>query len=197
MKALQYATIVVLSCVLSVAACGDREQTAGDPAAPGAAPTPTATGASSSPGTAFDLQFIDGIAKHHENALTMAKLAAGRAADPKMRELARTMAAEQEKELAQLRSWRQEWFPGAPASDVESGGLDVSQMQTLSGREFDVMFVDMMISHHEKAVTMSCEAHEQSQRQEIRKFARDVIRTQEAQISAMQEWKSAGAAAAN
>lgn len=69
--------------------------------------------------------------------------------------------------------------------------MDMSHMQSLSGHQFDMMFVDMMIPHHEGAVTMGCDAHAKAQKTEIKNFAKDVIRAQEKEISELQAWKGA------
>jgi uncharacterized protein (DUF305 family) len=53
-----------------------------------------------------------------------------------------------------------------------------------------MMFVDMMIPHHEGAVAMSCDAHAKSSHAEIKTFARNVIRAQEKEISELEQWKA-------
>ena len=179
---------------LLVACGGERESTST------ASTTSAATATESAPpapaaSTQFDLQFIDAMRKHHELAVQMAKLAAERATDAKIRSMATKMASDQEKEIAQLTSWREQWFSGAPPAETTSMpgaasmNMDMSHMQSLSGHPFDMMFVDMMLPHHEGAIAMACAAHAQSGRAELKQFARGVIRAQEQEISDLSSWK--------
>ena len=187
--------IYSLTVVSLLVACGgDRESTS---TAPTTSAPPTTESAPPAPAAAsqFDLQFIDAMRKHHELAVQMAKLAAERATDPKIRSMAAKMMADQEKEIAQLTTWREQWFAGAPPADTTSlpgaasMNMDMSHMQSLSGHQFDMMFVDMMLPHHEGAIAMSCAAHAQSGRAELRQFARGVVRAQEQEVSDLSSWK--------
>lgn len=55
----------------------------------------------------------------------------------------------------QLRQWRDQWYPGAaPAENMQMPGMssmnmEMSHMQAMSGHALDMMFIDMMIPHHE------------------------------------------------
>lgn len=146
--------------------------------------------------SAYDLQFIDAMVRHHESAVQMAKLAASKAAAPELKQMAAKMTTDQEKEIAQLKAWRAQWFANAPLADssaipgASSMNMDMSHMDALKGHQFDMMFIDMMIPHHEAAITMSCDAHARAQKPELKTFARDVIRAQEMEISQLQKWKS-------
>ena len=60
----------------------------------------------------FDRAFIDAMIPHHESAIAAARAAASRAEHAEIKELARAVVADQEREIAQMRQWRQVWFPG-------------------------------------------------------------------------------------
>lgn len=186
---------ILLSLLILTSACAGEEKSGPTTAAGDTAPAQPAN--SSSPAAEFDLQFLDAMKKHHESAVAMAKMAIDRAEDPKLRQMAEKMSADQQKEIGQLAEWRDAWFAGAAPADTSqlpgasSMSMDMSHMQSLHGHQFDMMFVDMMIPHHEGAVAMSCEAHEKSSREAIRKFAKDVVRAQEREISDLSAWKQA------
>lgn len=55
--------------------------------------------------------------------------------------------------------------------------------------QFDLMFIDMMIPHHESAVVMAQIALERSEREEIRRLAEEIITTQSAEIVLLREWR--------
>ena len=188
------AALLPLVAMLLIACGGERQNTAATTTS--SAPPATQTAASPTPApSVVDLAFIDAMRKHHEAAVQMARLAAERATDPKIRSMAAKMAEDQQNEIAQLTAWREQWFAGAPPTDTSklpgasSMNMDMSHMQSLTGHQFDMMFVDMMVPHHEGAITMSCDAHTRSTRDEIKKFARGVVRAQEKEISDLAAWK--------
>src|SRR6266508_4245680 len=55
--------------------------------------------------------------------------------------------------------------------------------------EFDLMFIDLMIPHHESAVAMAQVALTRAEHEEIRQLAEDIIASQSAEISHMQVWR--------
>lgn len=59
----------------------------------------------------YDQRFIDMMIPHHEGAIMMAKDALQKSQRPEINKLAEDIIAAQEKEIAQLRSWREAWYP--------------------------------------------------------------------------------------
>ena len=185
---------VLLPVVILLIACGGDTQNTAETTTTSTAPA-TQTAAARTPASSnVDLPFIDAMQKHHEQAVQMAKVAAERATDPKIRSMAAKMVDDQQ-EIAQLTTWREQWFAGAPPADTAKiagsspMNMGMSHMQSLTGHQFDMMFVDMMVPHHEGAIAMSCDAHTRSTRDEIKKFARGVVRAQEKEISDLTAWK--------
>jgi uncharacterized protein (DUF305 family) len=152
--------------------------------------------ASSAP---YDLQYIDTMLAHHQGAIEMAKMAETKAQHPELKALAKTIVAAQERENGEMKAWREKWFAGqAPAINMEMSGMhdsmkdmDMQELATLGGREFDLEFIRQMIPHHEGAVAMAREALQKSQRAEIKSAADSVIRDQEAEIKQMKGWQAA------
>ena len=155
----------------------------------------------SSPGAAdapYDLQFLDTMIVHHQGAVDMARDAENKAEHAELKAMARNVVTSQEKEIAEMRSWRGKWFPGAaPAINMEMAGMsdsmkdmDTTRLSSLTGSEFDLEFVKQMTPHHEGAVIMAKEALERSQKAEIKNLATSIIRDQEAEIKQMREWRA-------
>lgn len=83
---------------------------------------------------------------------------------------------------------------GTPAAAMEPGsgmnmGTPVTGMAMM--QEFDLMFIDMMIPHHEDAVAMAKIALVRAEHEEIRTLAENVIASQTAEIEQMKAWRIA------
>lgn len=59
----------------------------------------------------FDRAFIDNMMPHHESAIAMAEVALQESENPEIREIAQDIVDAQEREIAQMREWRQDWYP--------------------------------------------------------------------------------------
>ncbi len=145
----------------------------------------------------YDLQFIDTMSAHHQSAIDMAKMAQMKAQHAELKQLANKIIEDQQKEIAQMKSWRDQWFAGKPqAMNMEMPGMmnsmnmDMSKMNNAIGNEFDMMFIDMMSMHHQGAVTMARQTIIKAEHPEIKKLAQAIITSQEAEIKQMQAWKT-------
>lgn len=67
----------------------------------------------------------------------------------------------------------------------------MKMMGSMSGKDFDVHFLDMMIPHHEGAVLMAKDALQKAEHEEIKTLANQIIKAQEQEIKKMQDWKTA------
>lgn len=61
----------------------------------------------------FDRAFIDAMIAHHQDAIDAARLAEQRATRQEIRDLARAIIADQQREIDQMRQWRAAWFGAA------------------------------------------------------------------------------------
>jgi uncharacterized protein (DUF305 family) len=59
----------------------------------------------------FDEAFIDAMIPHHQSAIEMAKIAHEKSKIPAIKELAENIVSAQQKEIEQLKRWRQQWYP--------------------------------------------------------------------------------------
>ena len=59
----------------------------------------------------FDKAFIDAMIPHHESAIEMANVALEVSEDPEILEIAQGIVDAQEREIEQMRTWRDEWYP--------------------------------------------------------------------------------------
>jgi uncharacterized protein (DUF305 family) len=146
----------------------------------------------------YDLQFIDTMSVHHQSAVDMAKTAELKTQNAELKAFARKIVEDQEREIAQMKKWRDRWYPGKPqAINMEMPGMNDSmkgmdrrKMEAASGKEFDLMFIDMMTPHHAGAVVMAREALTKAEHPEIKQLSEGIIKAQESEIKKMQAWKS-------
>ncbi|MBA2781375.1 MAG: DUF305 domain-containing protein [Actinomycetota bacterium] len=59
----------------------------------------------------FDRAFIDAMIPHHESAIAMANVALQESENGEIRGIAEDIVGAQKREIAQMRSWRQQWYP--------------------------------------------------------------------------------------
>jgi uncharacterized protein (DUF305 family) len=153
---------------------------------------------------AYDLRFVDAMIPHHEGAVIMAKEALSKSKRPEIKKLATDIIKAQNKEIAEMKQWRKQWFPDASntpmAWHAEMGhmmSMSAEQKQSMmmlmdlgaADAAFDSRFIDAMVPHHEGAVVMAKDALGKSQRPEIQKLAEAIISSQQAEISQMKQWR--------
>ncbi len=148
----------------------------------------------------IDAHFIEQMIPHHEDAITMAKLALTKAKKPEVRQLAGNIIESQGKEIDQMKSWYKDWFgKEVPAStqgmmgknNGMHGGMmgDESDMTKLEqSADFDKAFVEEMIPHHQMAVMMANMLKGGTKRPEMEKLADDIVSTQTKEIDQMRSW---------
>ena len=154
----------------------------------------------------FDLRFVDAMTPHHQGAVQMAKEAQQKSKRPEIQKLAADIVKAQDKEINQMKQWRQAWYPKASAEPVaynskmgRSMPMSQDQMKGMmmnmdlgtADAQFDLRFLNAMIPHHEGAVVMAQDALSKSKRPEIKKLAQEIIASQKTEIKQMQQWKQA------
>lgn len=145
----------------------------------------------------YELQFLDTMAMHHQMALHMAGLVESRSANQAVKDMAKKMIADQEKEIAQLKGWKAQWYVGKPdAVNMKMPGMGDSMkgmshenLAAAKGEAFDRMFVDMMSQHHKGAIKMAKAASKKLKHSETKEFAKNVVDMQTMEIAHMAEMK--------
>ena len=144
--------------------------------------TPDATGDFSS----VDLMFAQMMIPHHQQAVDMGTLAESRAANSEVKAISNQIKNEQAPEIIQMRSWLTKANVDLDDShDMPMDGmLTPEQMQALteaSGAEFDRLYVEGMIAHHEGAIVMA-QMVVSSSNTEVQALAESIIDQQNQQI---------------
>lgn len=149
--------------------------------------------------TAADVRFMQGMIGHHAQAVEMTTLLTSRTASDDMRKLARRIEVSQADEITMMQRWleaRGQEIPGPHAHHMAGatlmpGMLTQAEMDRLAdakGAEFDRLFLEGMIQHHEGALVMVQElfaTQGAGQESDIFAFASDVDADQRMEIDRM------------
>ena len=145
----------------------------------------------------FDLRFIDQMTIHHRGAIMSSQNMIADSERPELRRLAANIEESQSGQIDQMQSWRQEWYPDAgrrsgmmgSTGGMEGGSMMDGSMQRMMGGDMaDEMFLRMMIPHHQRAIEMSKEALDESERREVKELARTIMAEQSAEIQQMRNY---------
>src|SRR5215813_883315 len=139
------------------------------PGSPGTASHPItpekATDLSNVQATKADIEFMQGMIHHHLQAIVMTNLLAQNTGSEDMRKLGLRMSLSQSDEIKMMRHWlelRGQEAPGdhahhMPGAPMMPGMLSQEEMDRLAvakGVEFDKLFLEGMIKHHNGALVM-------------------------------------------
>ena len=125
---------------------------------------------------------------HHELGIELIDDATPRVDDVRLRRLIFKMSAYHDSELHDLENRAKDWgvatpqrFPGwiAPA--------ELTELSALSGRDYDVRWLDLMIEHHEGAVTLADVEATEGSDSDLRSLARRIADAQRDEIDKMRE----------
>lgn len=142
-----------------------------------------------------DVAFTQQMIPHHQQAVEMAEMVESRTGNPQVLELAAQIEQAQAPEVEQLTSWLEAW--GAPMPMPEMEGMDhgdmsgmmtpedMAALENANGAEFDRMWMQMMIEHHEGAIEMANTELQQGVNSEAKDLAQQIIDAQEAEIATM------------
>lgn len=140
-----------------------------------------------------DVTFAQGMIPHHRQAVEMAKLAGDRAESQEVKDLAADIEAAQDPEIEQMAGWLEEWDQPMELGGMDSmemGGMmsedQMSGLEDATGAEFDAMFLEMMIEHHEGAIVMAQAEVDDGKNAEAVALAEAIIEAQQGEIETMQ-----------
>ena len=139
---------------------------------------------------------------HHAQAVQMAEIAHDKTESQDVEILASNILLAQQAEIGQMRGWLQVW--GLPPTSAEPAmawmghptegrmpGManpeELDELQRASPEEADVLFLQLMIPHHEAALPMAEAVLEETYRPEVEQLATAASSSQHSEIRTMQE----------
>lgn len=152
----------------------------------------------------IDAHFIEQMIPHHEDAITMANIALERSNKEEIRELAHNIIESQSKEIRQMKQWYENWYGrelptgdevmnvhgmmGGGRMHMGMMGNDTDMKRLENSTEFDKVFIEEMVPHHQMAVMMASMLRNGTSRPEMRQLADDIITAQTKEIGEMRDW---------
>jgi uncharacterized protein (DUF305 family) len=190
---------------VTLAACGDDSD--------GGSPSSTQTASNGDVFNDADVSFASDMIQHHAQALSMVDLTEGRTLDPQVQQLAEGIQAAQGAEIETMSDWLTAWDEEVPATmrdhsnaghnmggDMaeQMGGMDsdmpgmmsaeeMDELQDASDAEFQDMWLEMMVRHHEGAVEMAQTEQKDGKFADAVELSKTIEATQNKEIDQMEE----------
>jgi uncharacterized protein (DUF305 family) len=212
LSSLLVASALVLACAFAASA---QEPVVVQPGAPGQ-PTktlPSSTRAQLPPTGQKDIEFMQGMIMHHQQAVEMTALIPTHSTNKELRVLGDRISHSQADEIRFMKRWlitrgqsteMKMDMSGMDMGSMNMGGMNMSQpmlmpgmltatqmamLRNANGKEFDRLFLEGMIQHHGGALTMVKDLYASAgagQDAELFTFTTDVDSGQRAEIRIMQ-----------
>jgi len=135
-----------------------------------------------------DIAFAEQMILHHEQAIEMSEIALLNTTNPDVLQLAQEIKDAQSPEIELMTSWT-----GVKASTHAGHMMDgmlsqseLSELRQAKGKEFDLLFLQGMIKHHEGAIEMAQKVAN-SMNKDVANLSAAIISAQRLEISKMNE----------
>ena len=137
----------------------------------------------------FEITFMADMIDHHHMAVMMAEMCIATSIHAELRSLCENIRTAQMTEIEEMQAWLQNWY-GITYEPVMKPGHEkmMERHASLSGAEFEIAFIAMMIKHHEKAIKEGRHCLDKAYHTELHELCENIIRTQGAEIAQMQTW---------
>ncbi|MFB4266303.1 DUF305 domain-containing protein [Nonomuraea sp. GTA35] len=207
------AALVVVALAVAVSGCSSgttpqapRADSSAPVIAPGRpgeqartlSPEEAATAVPPATANAADVTYVQNMIVHHRQAVDMALLAPNRAESSKLKNLADRIQDVQGPEIQYMSTWLREQEQAVPDHHGRHDGMpgmatpeQLAALKAARGKEFDRLFLQLMIDHHLGAIEMSKQVLTGGAHIKIEELASDVSVEQAAEIRRMQEMQTA------
>jgi len=187
------ATTTAVLAVLALAGCGGDDGGSSASSTSAASPSPTAAAFAGA-----DVIFATEMISHHRQAVMMASIAPDRSSSAEVKALAAKIEAAQQPEIDTMSRWLRGWGKPVPEDSMEHGVaghqgmpgmMTAEEMDDLSAgtdTEFDRMWMEMMIRHHEGAIAQAEAVKAEGSNPDVLALADQIIAAQSQEIAEMQ-----------
>lgn len=141
-----------------------------------------------------DIEFLQQMKPHHEQAIEMAEMVEERTDRSELNVLAANVIESQSAEIEEIDRMLDEASESG-GGDMGHGGMDSGMSQedmdalaASEGEGFDKMFAEMMIEHHSSAIEMANEVLDAGENPDVASMARGIIAEQQKEIEDLGAW---------
>ena len=188
--------LLIVIAVSSIAgACAEGPRSPVSPANLDPAPTAQINGPIASapaprqPAAKYEQDFMMGMIDHHEMAIQMAQICLDKAVHEELRQTCEEIIAAQRAEQQQMQTWLSQWYGISYQPQMKPGDMRMMErLASLSGAEFEIEFMEMMIRHHRKAVREGEQCVRKAYHHELIEMCHDIIAAQTAEIQQFEQW---------
>jgi uncharacterized protein (DUF305 family) len=139
---------------------------------------------------------------HHAQAVEMAEIVRGKTESEDVGTLAPDIALTQQAQIGMMQGWLQVWglsptgsepamsWIGEPTNGLMPGMAtpqDIQELRDASPEEADVLFLQLMIPHHQAALQMTAAILSRTERPEVRSLAEAISASQRSEIKNMEQ----------
>ena len=174
-----------------LASCSDSPQAPTSPAATelagasqaGSMPAPR------QPQANFEIDFMTDMIDHHAMAIEMSEICLEKAVHQELRERCQMIIETQSAEIERMQSWLSNWYGVSHEPEMKPGDMKMMErLASLTGADFEITFMEMMIKHHEKAIKESRHCLDKAWHEELLQLCHDIIAAQSAEIALFESW---------
>ncbi|MCX4759876.1 DUF305 domain-containing protein [Streptomyces sp. NBC_01275] len=139
-----------------------------------------------------DVAYARMMIEHHTQALEMTELVPDRAESADVKRLALRISAAQGPEIEAMEGWLRTNGEDETSEKHEHAAMpgmateaQLTTLRAARGKAFDALFLTLMITHHEGALTMATDVKAQGNNLLIEEMADDVVAQQTSEITRM------------
>jgi len=145
---------------------------------------------------ADDVQFAQLMIPHHEQAIELAAMVPDRSTNPDVVALAAKIAGEQQPEISTMKALLQQWNVKPESHESGHAGMAMEGMvddatmvkfDSLKGADFDTLWLQSMISHHQGAIGMAKTEIADGKSADLVTLAKNIVTAQQAEIDQMKQ----------
>jgi uncharacterized protein (DUF305 family) len=159
-----------------------------------------------------DVGFAQDMTVHHQQAVTMASWERDHTTDPVLHQLAADIEATQTSQIGRMQGWLELWdapslptgghmaWMSEPSHDhtpAPGGGVatmpgmasdeDLAALRAATGPQLDVLFLQLMLRHHEGGAGMLSYGAERAAEPQVRNLAAQMLRSQSAESAYLRQ----------
>lgn len=137
----------------------------------------------------YEIAFMQDMIDHHAMAIMMSEMCLEKAVHDELRTLCQEIISAQQQEITEMQSWLLEWYGISYSPQMKPGEMRMMEkMAQMSGAEFEIEFMEMMIKHHLKAIREASKCVDRVYHGQLRELCENIITSQAAEIEQMRTW---------